>query len=55
VLLSLDTDGINAMIVKAKEQRREKLDRNSNSLVHMKPEFANALSNSINFSGKSPY
>ncbi|KEJ82439.1 hypothetical protein OXYTRIMIC_740 [Oxytricha trifallax] len=52
ILLSLDTDGVNNMIQSAKEQRRQRLDISQNNLVHMKPQFIDALNNSISFSGK---
>ncbi|KEJ82772.1 hypothetical protein OXYTRIMIC_238 [Oxytricha trifallax] len=58
VLMSLDNDGINQMIFEAKQKRRQKLDQTQNLIVHMRPEFAQALSESLNYSvqkGKSAH
>ncbi|KEJ82421.1 hypothetical protein OXYTRIMIC_091 [Oxytricha trifallax] len=52
VLLSLDKEGINLMVLEAKQKRRERLDQSQNLIVHMKPEFVQALNNSLSYSGK---
>ena len=53
LLLTLDTEGISAMIKEAKKHRKEKLEEHQNLLVEMKPEFVNALTNSLSFSTKT--
>ncbi|KEJ82457.1 hypothetical protein OXYTRIMIC_161 [Oxytricha trifallax] len=51
ILLSLDKEGINLMIIEAKQKRRERLDQSQNLIVHhMKPEFVQALNNSLSYS-----
>jgi hypothetical protein len=40
------------MINHSLQQRKEKLEKSQNLLVEMRPEFANALRNSISFSCK---
>ncbi|KEJ82624.1 hypothetical protein OXYTRIMIC_511 [Oxytricha trifallax] len=50
VLLSLDKEGINLMVLEAKQKRRERLDQSQNLIVHMKPEFVQALNNSLSYS-----
>ncbi|KEJ82644.1 hypothetical protein OXYTRIMIC_300 [Oxytricha trifallax] len=53
ILMSLDNDGINSIIYEAKQKRRERLDQTQNLIVNMIPEFAQALSESLNYSGNN--
>jgi hypothetical protein len=40
------------MVDKALKERKEKLEKNQDLIVEMKPEFANALKKCIGFSSK---
>ena len=55
LLYTLDPDGVQTMIDEAREVRMEKLEENRNLTVKMKPEFYEALNNSITFSSKIPF
>jgi hypothetical protein len=52
LLYTLDSDGIQAMINAAMDERKLKLELSRHLNVHMKPEFAEALEQCKNFSSK---
>ena len=52
VLYTHDHTGIQAMITKAMQDRRKKLEVSQNQLVDMRPEFASALKRCQSFSCK---
>ena len=53
VFYTLDSNGVESMIHTAEIIRKEHLEQSRNLLVDMKPEFADALQNCLNFSCKS--
>lgn len=53
VLYTHDTEAIQAMITKAMQERKRKLEHNQNLLVDMRPEFVNALKRCNSFSCKT--
>ena len=55
MLLTLDKEGISDFIDKAKKERKEKIEKSQNLLVHMIPDFAEALKYSSLFSGNIRY
>jgi hypothetical protein len=52
VLMTLDTAGVQTMIEVAKQNRKEKIEKSQDLLVHMRPEFEEALKNTLNFKSK---
>ncbi|KEJ82494.1 hypothetical protein OXYTRIMIC_198 [Oxytricha trifallax] len=52
VLMTIDRNGISDMVHQAKQQRLDKMNKSKNLLVNMRPEFAQALNNSLQFSCK---
>jgi hypothetical protein len=52
VLYTIDTQGIQSLIDLAQAARNKKLEQSRNLTVPMKPEFAQALTNCVNFSCK---
>lgn len=52
LLYTLDKDGIQKMIDDALTARKNKLEKNRDLIIEMRPEFVQALQNCINFSSK---
>ena len=55
VMYTVDTKSMDELIAKAREQRKEKIEKSHNELVDMKPEFVKALEKCVEFSGKDIY
>ena len=54
-MYTVDTKSMDELIAKAREKRKEKIEKSHNELVDMKPEFAKALEKCVEFSGKDIY
>jgi hypothetical protein len=52
ILYTLDTSGIQHLIVGAMAKRKDKLEKNQNMIVELRPEFAAALKKCTSFSSK---
>jgi hypothetical protein len=52
VLYTLDEPGIKNLVANAMQARKDKLEHSQDLMVEMRPEFAEALKKSINFSSK---
>ena len=55
VMYTVDTKSMDELIAKAREKRKEKIEKSHNELVDMKPEFVKALEKCVEFSGKDIY
>ncbi|KEJ82533.1 hypothetical protein OXYTRIMIC_063 [Oxytricha trifallax] len=50
MIMTIDPQGTQQIVQKAKEDRRDRLNKSQNMIVGMRPEFVQALNNSLNFS-----